>query len=101
MPVGRYRYRLYSDRAKIPHHRKIQELVPVGSVADPDPGGSGSNRQAGSGSVFGIRILQVKLSYKNTLFQPIFHDFHLILKMIGNIPYKSSLLNKIPTYFFG
>ena len=58
------------------------------SVADPDPGGSGS--------VFGsrIRILKVKLSYKNPLFQQNFHDFHLFLKMVPN---KSSLFNKIGT----
>ena len=57
--------------------------------------GTRSNRQ--TGSVFGIRtrILQVKLSYKNPLFQQIFHDFHLFLKMIPN---KSYLLNKIPTF---
>ena len=57
---------------------------------DPD-----SNCQAGSGSVFGFRILKVKLSYKNPLFPKKFHDFHLALKMIPN---KSSLFNKIPRY---
>ena len=36
----------------------------------------------------------MKLSYKNPLFQQIFHDFHKFLKMIPN---KSSLFNKIPT----
>ena len=56
---------------------------------DPD-----SNCQTGSGSVFGIRILKVKLSYKNPLFSQIFNDFHLLLKIIPN---KSSLFNKIPT----
>jgi len=50
---------------------------------DPD-----SNRQAGSGSVSGIRILLVKLSYKNPHFQPIFHDFHLFKKMIGRYHIK-------------
>ena len=48
-----------------------------------------------AGSVFGIRILKVKLSYKNPLFPKKFHDFHLFLKMIPN---KSSLFNKIGTY---
>jgi len=57
---------------------------------DPD-----SNCQAGSGSVFGIRILKVKLSYKNPLFSQFFLDFHLFLKMTPN---KSSLFNKIPTW---
>jgi len=54
-----------------------------------------------AGSVFGIRIriLKVKLSYKNLLFPQIFHDFHLSLKMLPN---KSSLFNKIPgTYLIG
>ena len=57
---------------------------------DPD-----SNCQAGSGSVIGIRIriLKVKLSYKNPPFPQIFHDFLLFLKMI---PDKSSLFTKIP-----
>ena len=57
---------------------------------DPDP-------YLESGSVFGIRIriLKVKLSYKNPLFPQIFHDFHLFLKLIPN---KSSLFNKIPTW---
>ena len=54
---------------------------------DPD-----SNCQAGSGSVFGIRIMEVKLSYKNPLFPKKFHDFHWFLKMIQK---KSSLFNKI------
>ena len=38
----------------------------------------------------------MKLSYENSLFQLIFHDFHLFLKMIP-VPNKSSLFNKIPT----
>ena len=37
----------------------------------------------------------MKLSYKNPLFQQIFHGFHLFLKIIPN---KSSLFNKIPTF---
>ena len=60
-----------------------------------------SNYQAGSGSVFGIRILKVKLSYKNPLFPQIFHNFHLFFKMIPYLPNKSSLFNKIPTYLIG
>ena len=74
---------------------------------DPD-----SNRLAGSGSVFGIRIriLQVKLSYKTPLFQQIFHNFQLFLKIIGTyqikvpclLKYLPTLLvenkNKIPTF---
>ena len=40
------------------------------SVAFPVPGGSGFK------SPDWIRILQVKLSYKNPLFQQFFHDFH-------------------------
>ena len=42
-----------------------------------------------------IRLLQVKLSYKNPLFQQLFRDLHLFLKMIPN---KSSLFNEIPTF---
>ena len=45
-----------------------------------------------SGPWIGIRIQQVKLSYKKSTFQQIFHDFQLFLKMIPN---KSSLFNKI------
>ena len=57
---------------------------------DPD-----SNCQAGSesGSVYGIRILKVKLSLKTPLFPQIFHDFHQM------IPNKSSLFYKIPTFW--
>jgi len=56
-----------------------------------------SNCRTGSGSVFGIRIriMKVKLSYKNPLFPQTFHDIHLFLKMIPN---KSSLFNKILTW---
>ena len=36
------------------------------SVADPDPGEFGLKSQTGSGSVFGIRILQGKLTYIQT-----------------------------------
>ena len=63
-----------------------------GNRLDPD-----SNCQTGSGSVFGIRIriLKVKLSYKNPFFPQIFNDIHLFLKMILS---KSSLFIKIPTY---
>ena len=51
----------------------LYSLVTV-SVSDPDPD---SNCQTGSGSVFGIRIRKVKLSYKNPLFPQIFNDFQL------------------------
>jgi len=70
---------------------------------DPD-----SNRQAESGSVFGIqiRILEVKLSYKNPLFQQTLHDFHLFFKMIANESplfnkKKPTLLVEKNTYFLG
>ena len=76
-------------------------LVPVFRIRirlDPD-----SNCQTGSGSVFGIRIriLKVKLSYKNPLFPQILNDFHLFLKMIRCLPNKSSMFNGIPTNLIG
>ena len=63
----------------IPIGRFLLIKVPglISSVADPD-----SNRQAGSELGIWIRILQVKLSYNNTLFKQIFHDFILFFKMI-------------------
>jgi len=84
-----------SDRIRSPtvqheparHWSHFKSVFRIRIRLDPD-----SNCHAGSGSVFGIRILKVKLSYKNPPFPQIFHDFHLFLKMIPN---KSSMFNKI------
>jgi hypothetical protein len=53
------------------------------------------SRQAGSGSVFGIRILKVKLRYKHPLFQQIFHNLHIFERIIK---FKSSLFSKRPIF---
>ena len=71
--------------------RGLRPFLVETSVPDPD-----SNRQAGSGSVFGIRILEVKLSFKKPLQK--FHDFHFILKLLPN---KSSQFHKIFIKVFG
>ena len=63
---------------------------------DPD-----SNCQTGSGSVFGIRTLTVKLSYKNPLFPQMFHDFHFFLKkgtkQKASVLYNTYLLDWLKT----
>ena len=79
---------------------KIRDRI----MLDPD-----SNCQAGSGSVFGIRILKVKLSYKNPLFPQIFHDFHVFLKLyqikvlcfIKYLRYLIGWKQKLNIYFLG
>ena len=46
----------------------------------------------------GLRIQQVKLSYKNPFLTHTFHDFHLIFKN-DTVPKTDSLLNKIATFW--
>jgi len=59
--------------------------------------GSGSGSDPDSiGSIGSVKLWkEVKLSYKNLLFQHIFHEFYIFLKMTL---YKISLFNKIATY---
>jgi len=71
-------------------HEKVSDnkLCFIFSVSDPDPGGSGFKLP----DWIRIRILEVKLSYKNPLFPQIFNDFHLFLKMIGTDTFQIKVL---------